>query len=131
MPNAENLIDHRFKPGQSGNPNGRPKKLPEIEDLLLEVLGENAEGAKAILHALLRRAKKGNVRAAEILFDRAFGKVKQEIRGDFNHQIQKLVVHVIPGRGGTHESLNNLPEEFRGISSGVSNNHESRGQQIE
>ena len=27
-----------FKKGQSGNPNGRPKKLPEIDKLLADVL---------------------------------------------------------------------------------------------
>lgn len=70
-----------FKPGQSGNPNGRPKKLPEIDKLLADVLGEDGENseAKAILKALLTKAKKGDTRAAEILLDRAYGKPKQPI----------------------------------------------------
>lgn len=70
-----------FKPGQSGNPNGRPKKLPEIDKLLADVLGEDGKNseAKAILKALLTKAKKGDTRAAEILLDRAYGKPKQPI----------------------------------------------------
>ena len=76
-PNLENLKP--FKPGQSGNPNGRPKKLPEIDELLSEVLGDNGEEATAILKALIAKAKKGDVRAAEVLLDRAYGKAKQDI----------------------------------------------------
>lgn len=71
-----------FEPGQSGNPSGRPRKLPKIDDLLAEVLGddENSGEAKAILEALVKRAKlKGGDKAAEILLDRAFGKPKQTI----------------------------------------------------
>ena len=36
-----------FKPGQSGNPNGRPKKLPELDKLLADVLGEEKDGLTA------------------------------------------------------------------------------------
>lgn len=71
-----------FKPGQSGNPKGRPKKLPAIDKLLADVLGsedeENSE-AKQILEALVKKAKKGDTRAAEILLDRGYGKPKQTI----------------------------------------------------
>ena len=69
-----------FKKGQSGNPNGRPKKIPEIDKLLADVLGEEKNGiiaAEAILKALLVKATKGDVRAAEVLLDRAYGKAKQ------------------------------------------------------
>lgn len=69
-----------FKKGQSGNPNGRPKKLPELDKLLADVLGEEKEGitaAEAILKALRAKAAKGDVRAIEVLLDRAYGKAKQ------------------------------------------------------
>jgi hypothetical protein len=72
--------DTKFKPGQSGNPNGRPKKLPELEVLLAEVLSDEKDGteaAKAILMALRAKAVKGDIRAAEVLLDRAYGKAKQ------------------------------------------------------
>ena len=69
-----------FKKGQSGNPKGRPKKLPEIDKLLADVLGEEKDGvtaADAILRKLRAMAASGNIRAAEILLDRAYGKAKQ------------------------------------------------------
>jgi hypothetical protein len=72
----------KFKKGESGNPKGRAKKLPALDDLLSEVLGEDGEGesaAKEIIKALHRRAIKGDVRAAEVLLERAYGKVKQDI----------------------------------------------------
>ena len=71
-----------FKPGQSGNPSGRPKKLPKIDDLLQDILGseeDSSSEAHAILKSLVTQAKKGNVKAAEILLDRAYGKAKQSI----------------------------------------------------
>lgn len=70
-----------FKPGQSGNPKGRPKKLPAIDDLLAEVLGEENGNstAKVILESMVKQAKKGDVRAAELLLERAYGKAKQPI----------------------------------------------------
>lgn len=79
---AKDIEKHQFKKGQSGNPNGRPKKLPELDILLADVLGEEKDGieaAKAILMALRAKATKGDVRAAEVLLDRAYGKPKQEI----------------------------------------------------
>lgn len=71
-----------FKPGQSGNPNGRPKKLPQIDKLIANILGETESGgseAELILMALVKRAKKGDTRAAEIILERAYGKAKQPI----------------------------------------------------
>jgi hypothetical protein len=70
----------QFKKGQSGNPKGRPKKIPDLDKLLADVLGEEKDGveaAKAILMALRAKATKGDVRAAEVLLDRAYGKAKQ------------------------------------------------------
>lgn len=68
------------------NKNGRPPKLPDIDVLLADVLGEEKDGktaAQAILMALRAKAAKGDVRAAEVLLDRGWGKVKQPI--DFNN----------------------------------------------
>lgn len=74
-----------FVKGQSGNPKGQPKKLPKLEIILAEVLGEEKDGidaAKAILMALRLKATKGDVRAAEILLDRAYGKAKQTVENN-------------------------------------------------
>lgn len=83
-----------FKPGQSGNPKGRPKKLPAIDILLAEVLGDEKDGitaAQAILMALRAKAAKGDVRAAEVIFDRAYGKSKQIINlGTIEKQVIEI-----------------------------------------
>lgn len=72
----------KFKKGKTGNPNGRPKKLPELDKLLADVLGEEKDGitaAEAILKALRSKATKGDIRAAEVLLDRGWGKAKQSM----------------------------------------------------
>lgn len=70
------------KGGPSPNPKGRPRKLPELDKLLADVLGEEKDGieaAKVILMALRKKAAGGDVRAAEVLLDRAYGKAKQQM----------------------------------------------------
>ena len=77
---AKDIEKHKFKKGQTGNPNGRPRKLPALDKLMADVLGEEKDGitaAEAILKALRARATKGDVRASEVLLDRAYGKPKQ------------------------------------------------------
>jgi hypothetical protein len=96
MPNPENIEKHKFKKGQSGNPNGRPKKLPHLEELLADILGEDKEGitaAEAILRALRAKATKGDIRAAEVLLERAYGKAKQgiELSGPNSEPIQIII----------------------------------------
>ena len=81
-----------FKKGQSGNPNGRPKKIPELRELLANVLGDEKDGktaAEAILMALRNKAIKGDVRAAELLLDRAYGKARQDF--DMNIGITEVL----------------------------------------
>lgn len=73
---------YKYKKGQSGNPNGRPRKLPELDKLLADVLGEEKDGvtaAQAILMALRAKAAKGDVRAAELILNRGYGKPKETV----------------------------------------------------
>jgi hypothetical protein len=65
-----------WRAGQSGNPKGRPP-LPDIRPVLALVLAEPVAGVPslvAVLRALRDRALAGDVRAAEVLLDRAYGK---------------------------------------------------------
>jgi len=68
----------RFQPGQSGNPRGRSKGTKNLKTDLMEELGEKIlvrEGdharqvskQRALVKALLARALKGDVRAANLL----------------------------------------------------------------
>lgn len=73
-------IEPRFKKGVSGNPKGRPK-LPDIKLAMAMVLADEKEGKTAldaVLMALRAKAIKGDVRAAEVLLDRAFGKAQSK-----------------------------------------------------
>jgi hypothetical protein len=90
---------HKFPKGKSGNPNGRPKKLPELDKLLADVLGEEKDGvsaADAILRKLRAMAAQGNIRAAEILLDRAYGKAKQSTDITLN-QIPTPIIRLAHG----------------------------------
>jgi hypothetical protein len=70
-PKRENLKS--FKKGQSGNPNGRPKKIPELNKLLSEI---DEQDYQAVINKLVAKAKAGDTRAAEVILERAFGKAK-------------------------------------------------------
>lgn len=70
-----------FKPGKDSrrNTKGRPRKLPEIDKLLIDVLGaESSDGitvAQAILQRIANKALAGDLEAANIILSRAYGKV--------------------------------------------------------
>lgn len=79
-----------MRPGRNGgqlktggnNGGGRPKKLPALDVLMETVMGEEKDGItamEAILKALRAKASKGDVKAAEMLLDRAYGKPRQSI----------------------------------------------------
>jgi hypothetical protein len=68
--------------GEVRNKTGRPKKLPKLDELLAEVLGDTEEGktqAQMILESLVKRARSGDVKAGALLLDRGWGKVKEQI----------------------------------------------------
>lgn len=57
----------QFKPGQSGNPNGRPKGTPDRRTTLLREL----EGdLPALIDALKQKALEGDTQALKLLLDR-------------------------------------------------------------
>ena len=77
---AKDIEKHKFKKGQTGNPNGRPKKLPELNKLMADILGDEKNGlttAERILKAIEAKALRGDIKAAEMLLDRGYGKPKQ------------------------------------------------------
>lgn len=69
-------IDHQFKPGQSGNPKGRPKGTKNLatdlqeeleEKILITESGQQIKTTKqrAMLKTLMAKALKGDLRAAD------------------------------------------------------------------
>lgn len=87
MPNNNNLTS--FKPGQCGNPKGRPKGK-SLKSVLNELLADEitlVEAGKkrkmkaneAIALTLIKEALNGNVQAIKEIFDRTEGKARQSV----------------------------------------------------
>jgi hypothetical protein len=80
-PNIENLKPFKAGKDERRNYKGRPK-LPDLKAAMAAVLAEEKDGMTAldaVLKALRAKATKGDVRAAQELLDRAFGRAKQSI----------------------------------------------------
>jgi len=87
------------KKGEVRNPKGKPCKLPELDKLLADVLGEEKDGitaAEAILKALRAKATKGDIRAAEVLFERGYGKSNWSKSPTSNSVASSTHIEVIP-----------------------------------
>jgi hypothetical protein len=75
----------RWKPGQSGNPKGRPKSLTLSEAYrkkLAEVDPEDEQGrsyAEILAEQIVSKAKTGDVAAVRELADRTEGKARQTV----------------------------------------------------
>jgi hypothetical protein len=93
--NIQNLKP--FTKGQSGNPKGRPK-LPDIKEALAKILAEEKDGVnalEAILKSMRAKAAKGDVRAADFLISRGYGKADQRI--EFEGQVPvQTIIQIIP-----------------------------------
>jgi hypothetical protein len=68
-----------WKPGQSGNPGGRPKGRLIDETLEELLLRNDSELALAIAKKLLARAKAGEVKAIQLVAERVQGKPKRHL----------------------------------------------------
>jgi hypothetical protein len=82
--------------GERRNPKGRPK-LPDIKEALAKILAEEKDGVnalEAILKSMRAKAAKGDVRAADFLITRGYGKADQRI--EIDGQMPTTIIHIIP-----------------------------------
>lgn len=94
MPKPENIIPHKFKKGQSGNPNGRPK-LPDLKEAMAKVLGEEKDGRtalEAILAALRLKAARGDAKAAELLLKYTYSQPVQKVEQSGSQEVNIKVI---------------------------------------
>jgi hypothetical protein len=68
----------QFKPGQSGNPGGRPKVVGEVTSLARECTVESVETLREIMRNKKAPAQ-ARVAAANSLLDRGYGKPAQSL----------------------------------------------------
>ena len=92
---------YQWKKGQSGNPNGQPRKLPSLNAVLTRVFGVTAEDEVSkidlLIEAMYKQAiKKGNVQAANLILDRMHGRPKQSIQVSGEIEAREEVSKLMP-----------------------------------
>ena len=75
--NDENIVPHRWKPGQSGNPSGRPKgrSARGIKEALLNNLEDRPEILNALATKAIKHALAGNFNYWRAIFEIIDGKI--------------------------------------------------------
>lgn len=120
MPKPENIEPYKFKKGQSGNPNGRPRKFvcvlkeqgykqSEINDTIqvmmsmtldeLKAVWDNPDATvmeKTIASAIKKSIEKGSLYSIETLLTRVYGRPKEIIQQSGEITITSLPVEVKP-----------------------------------
>ena len=82
VPETTEKYPNRYKPGQSGNPAGRPKKTKE-EEVMLSQLKALTPLALEKMEKMLKNdhvAALAKVRIIEIILERTFGKVESAVK---------------------------------------------------
>ena len=85
MSNPNPSPETRWKPGQSGNPGGRPKGMLNFAKALSDALTE--ETLAAICASLAAKAMEGDMSAIKEVADRLDGKSKQQMDVDIKGNV--------------------------------------------
>ena len=83
----------KFLPGNKANPGGRPKSELSITALIDQAV--TADDWKFIFSTLLRNARRGNLKAIDMLLDRRFGKATQPLAGENGGAIPISIIEII------------------------------------
>lgn len=86
-----------WKPGQSGNPNGRPKRDFAAE-LCRAVIEENPD---LVYKGILRTLGKGSAFALQVVSDRGYGKLKESVELSGNVSISERLEKARKRKNGT------------------------------
>ena len=95
-----------FKPGQSGNPNGRPKRTAEEKDAL-EQIRKLAPRVPAMLQEIMEDKNASpayKLKVADIILERTYGKAEAAVRVDASLQPKgDFVLEIGPGDGDAED----------------------------
>lgn len=108
---ADHLAGYRWKPGQSGNPGGRPKGksiTAWLNDALADLDDNGEEAGQAIAKALIALAADGDVAAARVVLERTEGRVKQEVALGGEVALSQTVFY-IPTNGRDDRTAGDTP----------------------
>ncbi len=100
--------DTRWKPGQSGNPGGRPAIMKEVRQACQDM---SLDGCKVLNEIMHDKEQPGSVRVAAVreVYDRAFGRPEQQHRVsgqiDFAHLLAEFSQVRALEDGGELEAL--------------------------
>ena len=87
-----------WAPGQSGNPNGVPKRAKPWRDAINRAIKrreqDDPQALERLADAFLRKAGEGDVSAFKELGDRLDGKVPQPIAGEDGEGPARMVLEV-------------------------------------
>lgn len=75
---------HKWKPGECGNPKGRPKKGYSITEMMKQMMEEAPEKKRALGEAILAKALTGDIAAIKAIWNYMDGMPKQgvEVTGE-------------------------------------------------
>lgn len=103
MPNPENIENHKWQPGESGNPSGRQvgsknrstivKKWLEVaskqENFITKQFEELTEEDWQIL-SLIKQGRRGNIQATKMLFDMLYGPQDKNINHSGSISLEQI-----------------------------------------
>lgn len=101
--NDENLEKGKFKPGQSGNPNGRPKGVKNWDVVMRELFEKGDYSQEDIVKIYIEQAKEGNIKAMEWLADRMDGKANEKVK----HEVDEIIVRLVRASETLNDRLSN------------------------
>jgi len=85
------MADTKWKPGQSGNPNGRPKK----ENCLTDILKSKVD-AEDLAERLINAANNGDMTAMKYIYDRIDGRPRESVDIDSRSDVNmNMVVEIV------------------------------------
>lgn len=78
--NYNHLEPYQWKPGESGNPSGRPKESVSLVTKLRQYLTTHPTEANQVIESMVKQGKLGNMIATKEMLDRIDGKVAETHR---------------------------------------------------